>query len=212
MASYSYKLKDNSDLCHYKLASEKEFGVQCCLIRDANNCKDYSTHHYTLYQSMYESKQPGAAFLQVSTPGKAFDKFDQEKHKIVIPVKAYFKLLEFFISDWSLVLRRCESDYNDMKQGNGWISLTPSISFRGTADVIYKSILDSTNVADLELIITKRGDTLGKMNIMLAYTDEKLGSIHLPPAPFSRLAQELSHLVDLYEYKEIIATKKSRQS
>lgn len=209
MASYSYKLRENTALCHYKLASEKEFGVQCCIFKDSNSCKEFSSQYYLLYKTNFENKQLGAAFLQVSPPGKGFEKFDQEKYKIVISVKAYFKVLEFFVSEWFLVLKRSESDYNDLMNCKEWLSLTPSISFRGPADVIYKSIIDSTSTTDLDLVVTKRGDKSGKMNISLVYTDEKLGSIHLPPNTMIKLAQELSHLIAIYEYKEVVSTKKS---
>ena len=213
MASYSYKVKETTDLCHYILASEKDFGVQCIILRDANTCKECSPHYYSLFKTHFETaiKQSGAAFLQVSSPGKAFEKFDHEKYKLVLPARAYFKILEFFNSEWPLVQKRCESDYQDMKEKKEWISLTPSISFRGPADAIYKQTLDVTNSASLDLTVIKRCDT-GKTNITVAYSEGKLGTIHLPPGPMVELAQECAYISSLYDYKEAIITKRSRQS
>lgn len=209
--SYSYKLRENSDLCQYQLASEKEFGVQCCLFRDSKSCKEFSSHYYNLYRTHYETGLTTAAFITVAPPNKAFEKFDQEKYKIVIPARAYFKLLDFFLTEWPLVVKRCECDYNDMMERREWITLTPSISFRGPADVIYRQTIDATTAVNLDLVVTKRGDSTGKITVSLVYTEEKLGSINLPPFPMLQMAQEIGYLNDLYEYKETIIPKRSRQ-
>lgn len=212
MTSFSYRLRDNSDLCHYLLSCEKEFGVQCCLFRDSKKCKEFSSHYFNLFRTHYETGLSTAAFLQVAPPNKAFEKFDQEKYKIVIPVKAYYKVLDFFLTEWPLVVKRCECDYNDMMAGTEWITLTPSISFRGPADIIYRQTIDSTTAVNLDLVVTKRGDSTGKITVCLVYTEEKLGNINLPPFPMLQMAHEMKFLKDLYEYKETIIPKKSRQS
>jgi hypothetical protein len=203
MASYSYKLKEYSDLCHFIPPSEKEHGIQCVFLRNPNSVKDYSPLHYTAVKSLFENRSQlikEVAFLHITTPGKAFEKFDQEKYKLVIAAKA-----------WPLVQKRMESDYQDMKEKQEWIALSPSISFRGPADIIYKSTLDSTNTFALELVVTKRIDT-GKTNITLAYTDETLGSVSLPPAPMMHLAKENAFFSSVWDYKEAVITKRSRQS
>lgn len=202
-SSLTYKLREKTDLAHKIDAAEKEFGVLCTIIRNTNECKEFSPL-FNVFKTIYESQlSDGAAFLQVCPPARPFEKFDQEKYKIVIPIQAYFRLLDFFVHEWSLVLKRVEADYNDMKERKRWFVLTPSFSFRGYADVIYRLQLDSTNVADLDIVVTKHGDNAGKRNIRIVYTDERLGSISLPINPMLTLAKELPQLMDLYEYKEV---------
>ena len=199
----TYKLKEKADLAHKIDAAEKEFGVLCTIIRNASECKEFSTQ-FNVFKTVYESQlSDGAAFLQVCPPARPFERFDQEKYKIVIPIQAYFRLLDFFVHDWSLVLKRLEADYTDMKERKRWFVLTPSFSFRGMADIVYRLQLDSTNVADLDVVVTKHGDSSGKRNIRLVYTDERLGSISLPINPMITLSREYSQLMDLYEYKSM---------
>lgn len=215
MASYSYKVKDNADLCHYVHSSEKDYGVQCVILREATQIKDYSPQHYAGIKSLFENRPQGSSkevvFLHVASPGKVFEKFDQEKYKLVMTAKAYFRLLDFFKSEWQLVVKRIESDYQDIKAKKEWIQINPSVSFRGSADIIFKLPLDSTNTFALDMVVTKRFDT-GKTNIMLTYTDETLGSVHLPPFPMVHLAQDMAYLTSLFNYKDEVITKRSRQS
>lgn len=214
MASYSYKLKENTDLCHYVHASEKDYGIQCVIVRDYNLVKEHTIQHYSAIKSLFENRPQGSlkdiAFLHVASPGKAFDKFDAEKYKLVMTSKAYFNLLDFFHSEWSLVMKRMESDYQDIKTKKEWITLCPTMSFRGAADVVYEMPLDVTNTFALHLSVIKRVDT-GKTNITLAYTDDSLGSTHLPPGPMVHLAQDANYIAKLFDYKEPLATKRSRQ-
>jgi hypothetical protein len=214
MASYSYKIKENADLCQYIHSSEKDYGVQCVIMREANNIKEYSPHHYAGIKTLFESRPQDSvkevAFLHVAPPAKAFEKFDQEKYKLVLTAKAYLKVLEFFQSEWSLLFKRMESDIQNIKAKKEWITLNPNISFRGAADIIFMTPLDTTNTYALNLVVTKRIET-GKTNITLSYTDETLGSLHLPPAAMDYLAQDTAYLTKLLDYKEPVATKRSRQ-
>jgi hypothetical protein len=212
MASYSYKLKDSSDLRHFIMSSEKEYGVQCVILRD---CRDHTAQHSNMVKLLLDSRPQSSnkdvAFLQVCSPGKAFELFDHEKYKLILATKAYFKLLEFFQTEWPLVFKRIELDYQALKAKKDWISLNPSISFRGPADIVYRSPLDTTNTFVLDLVITKRIDN-GKTNITLMYTDENMGSLHLPPQAMVQLAQSYPALTSLYDYKDQASTKRSRQS
>ena len=110
MTSYSYKLKENTDLCHYFLASEKEYGVQCIILREKNKPNDITQKHLNVVKCLFENRishsPKDVAFIQVAPPAKAFEKFDAEKYKIIIVADAYFKLLQFFNSDWPLVRKR----------------------------------------------------------------------------------------------------------
>lgn len=150
-------------------------------------------------------------FLQVASPAKAFDHFDAEKYKIIVTADAYFKLLQFFQSEWQLVKKRLDSDHQDIKTNREWISISPTISFRGPADIVYQFVLDATNTFALNLVVTKSFDN-GKTNITLCYTDETMGSIHLPALALTEMAKDLPYLRSLYEYKEGLISKKSRQS
>jgi hypothetical protein len=204
MSSYSYKLKEKSDLCHYVMSSEKDYGVQAVILREN------SPHNVS--KVITEGKScKDVVYLHVASPGKAFECFEQEKHKLIIAPKAYFQLLQFFHSDWPLVFKRLEVDYQSLKARTDWIALDPAISFRGPADIVYKCTLESATTFALHLVITKRIDN-GKTNISLAYTDESMGSMHVPPGPMAHLAQTGDYLRSLYDYKEPVATKRSRQS
>jgi len=209
-----YKRQEDTDLCHFVHASEKDYGVQCVIVRDFGLVKEYTIQNYPCVKSVYENRPQGSlkdvAFMHVASPGKAFERFDQEKYKIVMTSKAYFNLLNFFHSEWSLVVKRIESDYQDIKSKKEWITLCPTMSFRGMADIVYKLPLDDTNSLALNLVVTKRVDN-GKTNIALTYTDETLGSIHLPPGPMVHLAQDKEYIVKVFDYKEPVVTKRSRQ-
>ena len=211
---YSYKPKEQVDLCHFNLASEKDYGVQCVILREAQDIKEYTAHHSTIVKSLYEGrpyKLKDVAFLQVASPGKAFGHFDQEKYKIALVPRAYFKVLEFFQTEWPLVSKHIEADHQGVKSKREWISAFPSITFRGRADVQFEVIVDTTDHLKLSIKVTKNPD-IGKSNISLVYSYETLGSIHLPPLAMVKMANDLAQLSTLYNYKEEVPAKKSRQS
>lgn len=215
MASYSYKLRSNTDLCHFCAPSDKDFGVQCLLLRENNNIRSVTVQYYNVAMQMYENRlgftPKDFVFIQVAAPNNSFQSFDAEKYKLIITASAYFKLLEFFSSEWAHVQKRFDSDYGDLKSNSEWISLNPGISFRGPADIYYKLPLDTTNTFSLDLAVTKRMDS-GKVTVSLNYTDPKLGCLALPIGPMLQLTQDYAYLKSLYDYKEPLATKKSRQS
>jgi hypothetical protein len=219
MGSFTYKLKENTDLCHFCLPSEKEFGIQSIILREQSNLRDITTVHYNLGRSIYENRlgfEPkDLALIQVTTPNKAFEGFDNEKYKIIIAAHAYFKLLEFYDKDWIMVQKRLISDFEDIKSNNEWISLNHSISFRGSADIYYRQTLDVAKTFELNLLASINIDT-GKTRVSLAYTNATMGSLTLPEAPMIRLAKDSTYLRSLYDYKEELpstpAIKKSRPS
>lgn len=219
MASFSYKPKELTDLCHFVSSSATDYGVQCTILREFNTVKEYTSQHFNIIKTLYEGRPAAAsqqcnkdvAFLHVSQPGKTFEKFDQEKYKLALVPKAYFKVLEFFQSEWPMVYNRIESDFLNIRGRKEWYNVTPSISFRGPADVQFTLIVDSTDHIELALKVTKSHD-LGKTNISLCYTDDTMGSIHLPPLTMVKMAQERAALSTLYYYKEPPSSKKSRQS
>ena len=213
MASYTFKLKENTDLCHFNLSSEKDFGVQCVILRDCNSQQDYTSQHANVVKALFEGRAKtlkDVAFLHVASPGKAFEKFDQEKYKLVLTGNAYLKLLEFFQSDWSLLQRRLDLDFQSIKTKKDWILMISSFKFKGPADIVYRLPLDTSNTLCLELVVTKRGDN-GKTNICLVYTDETLGILHLPPPTMVNLAKDLEFVKSHYDYKDGPSPKRGRQ-
>lgn len=213
MASYAIQPIENSDYCHYLLSSEKEHGVQCVIFRDGSKAKDYAGHYYSSIKTLCENRPlRDICFLHVTVPGKAFETFEKEKYKIVLLAKAYFKLLEFFQTEWLPLQNRMESDYQNIKSRKDWIKLTSFLSFQGEANIVYKLPLDVlTNSTTLDLIITKRGEN-GKTNISLIYSDESMGSLHLPLQPMLQFAQHLNYVSTVFSYKEPVSIKRSRQS
>lgn len=214
MATYIIQPKENSDYCHFVMASEKEHGLQCYIFRDSTKAKDFAGQQYSVVKTLWDNKPiKDICFLQVSPPGKPFELFDKEKYKIVLPAKAYFKLLDFFQTEWPSLQKRIESDFQNIKSRKDWIPLCSFLSFQGEASfILYKLPLDVTpNATGLELVILKRGDS-GKTNISLNYTDESLGSMHLPLQQMLQFAQHLHYVSSLFNYKEPAPVKRSRQS
>lgn len=205
MATYTYKVREGCDLRHSIPSAEKEYGVQCIIVRDVND------NASELLKTLCENRCKDVAFLHVAIPGKSFDSFDHEKYKLVLTPKAYFKLLEFFVTDYNLVMKRMDSDYLAIKGKKVWLTLQTETSIRGPADIVFTLPLDVTNTFALELIITRRVD-INKTNILLAYTDDAMGLVNLPPQPMMTLAQSHAYIQSLYNYKEGSAAKKSRQS
>lgn len=205
MATYTYKPREGCDLRHSIPSAEKEYGVQCIIARDIKE------HASDLIKIVCENRCKDVAFLHIAIPGKTFESFDHEKYKLVLTPKAYFKLLEFFVSDYNLVMKRMESDYLAIKGKKVWLTLQTETAIRGPADIVFTLPLDVTNTFALELIITRRVD-INKTNILLAYTDEAMGLVNLPPQPMMMLAASHAYLNSLYNYKEQPAAKKSRQS
>lgn len=95
MASYSFKLREKCDVCHFVLSTEKEYGVQCIFLKDLNLQRDYSVLSKNVVKMLHDATKD-AVFIQIASPGKAFEKFDLEKHKIILTTKAYLSLLDFF--------------------------------------------------------------------------------------------------------------------
>lgn len=211
---FFFNLRDKSDMCHFCLTSEKDYGVQVIILREKNP-NDITQKYLHIVKTIIDSKQntenKNIVFMQVAAPAKAFDHFDNEKYKLILSVEAYFNLLHFFQADWPMVKKRLDSDFQDIKSNRAWISLTPTISFRGPADVNYQTTLDTTNNYSLNLMVTKQYDS-GKTNITLGYTDDSLGSTHLPYTAMMALAKDLAYIKSLCEYKEGPPSKKSFQS
>lgn len=213
MASFSFQLRDTNDLCHFILASEKDYGAQCLFLSETSSTKDYTVHFVKILRQLNDGRaQPikDVAFLHVVPPGQSFNSYDNEKCKLALTTKAYFRMMDFFKSELPLVIKRMDADCLAMKQKNDWIKIFPDISFRGIADCVYKLPLDTTNTFVLDLVVFRRGDS-GKTNISLNYSDEKLGSVNLPPATMTNLANGVNNLTHLYNYKEPSPPKKTRQ-
>lgn len=214
MAGFSYKLREKTDLCHFSLPTEKDYGVQCIILKESNNIKDITAQHVDVAKALFEGRPQYSpkdlAFIHVAQPNQHFTSFDNEKFKIIITASAYFKMLEFFASDWSVVQTRFDSDFEDVKSKQEWIAIDPtSISFRGHADIMYRLPLDVGNTFALDLIAIKRMDT-GKSMLSLVYTDPMFGYTSLPPGPMVQLAKNWTYLKSLYE--EGMSVKKKRMS
>lgn len=209
---FAYKSRESCDVCQFVKSSEKEYGVQCIIIDEANNPKQYSSQHSNVIKTITSGKPyKCVAFLQVSSPGKAFDMFDNEKYKIVILASAYFRLLEFFHSEFTDTMARMDEESIIIKNKKEWILAEPGLSFRGLADIIATLPLDSGPTYSLELVITRRLD-INKTNIVLAYSDETMGIVNLPYLAMVQMARQHLAVVSLNNYKDIVPAKKPRQS
>lgn len=212
MATYTIQPQDNSAYCHFLLASEKEYGLQSLMFKDGTRAKEYAGSLHNIVKSVCENRPcKDVCFLHVAIPGKAFESFDKEKHKLVLLAKPYFKLLEFFANEWQPLVTRMEADHANIKARKDWIKLTSFLSFQGDANIIYKLPLDTLpNSVTLDLVCIKKGDS-GKTSITLSYSDESLGSISLPLPSMMHCSQQGNYVSGLYNYKEPVLSKRSRQ-
>ncbi len=243
--SYTYKLRDASQLLHSLPSSQNEYGVQCCMIREgpmsvedavksitsptsSTSKREYRalvtpsaspaphqefSAHTSLVKTLFDNKRRDVAYLRVCPPGKAFETYDKEKHKLAITIRAYLDLLRFFKSEYHLVCKRMEQDRKHMLDKTEWLPLLPTLSFKGGADIDYRLPLDQANAFDLELVIKKKFDATHK-TITLQYTDEKMGYIVLPGTVMEILSKDLPFITSFLdgEYKEGSSSKRSRQS
>lgn len=177
---------------------------------------EFSVHAH-IVRKLFEdrsgkSMRKDVAYLRVSPCGKAFESYDREKNRLVMTLSAYMELLKFFKSEYRLVCNRMDSDYKKMSERAEWISLCPSISFRGSADTTYSMVLDSSNTFCLMLIITHRFEH-NRRSIMLQYTDDTMGQLSLPGSVMEEMASNQHYLESLAvgEYKEAANSKRSRQ-
>lgn len=200
-------------------AAKKEYKA---LVTDSQSPAHISEYvcHNNIFKIVFEDRPGGnkvrkdMVYLQVSPPGKAFEPYEKEKHKLAITLSAYIELLKFFKSDFRLLDNRMESDYKRMNNLKECLPLKQNFSFRGKADIEYKQCLDQSNNFNLDLVITKSGDQ-GRKNISLQYTDKSMGRLTLPPTVMEEMGKDLPHLLNFleegFEYKEPPSLKRQRQ-
>lgn len=210
---YSYTLSDLNDVCHYVMPSEKEYGIQNYIVRNAGaELEDQFKVHANLVKELFPENAPrDVVFMQVAGPGKAFEQYDKVKCKLPITLKAYIKLLKFFETEYPRVLSRSDADSQIMTAGVKWLSLSPSITFRKPADICFKKTLERGVHQNLELFYEKRHLT-GKRCVTLKYTNQDLGILFVPPPAMTLLAKEVDIINNLQDYIGVSMPKKSRQS
>ena len=209
---FSYPSRDVFDVCQFVPSSEKEFGVQCHILKETKSPKEYTTQHVSVVKTITSGKpNKDVVFMHVSLPGKTFDVFDNEKFKIVIPLRAYFKLLEFFKNDFDATIKRMEEEATGLMKQKEWILIEPGLSYRGLADIVATLELDSGSSYTLSLIITRRLD-IHKTTIVLAYSNETMGLLSLPHNAFLQMMKQIPKVATYCNYKEAVPAKKSRQS
>lgn len=182
--------------------------------------KEFACHSGTV-KLLFEDRPGGnnnkrdMAYVCVSAPGKSFDSYEKETHKIAMTVPAYLELLKFFKTEFRLVDNHIESDYKKMTEKKDCLTLQKNISFKGKADIEFRQCLDQSNAFNLDLIITKFSSN-GKKTVTLQYTDKAMGRLTIPALVMEEMGQDLpsivSYLEEGFEYKESPVSKKQRQS
>lgn len=212
MASYNYELSEPWKLCHVQGANENEYGVRVYLIKDcggglpAEFAKDMST-----IEKLFKDRPTfpkDAAFLQISAPAHAFSAYADETTTFVLPVGAYLKLLEFFRTDFSLLMKRFDSDAKRLSEEKDWVRLTPTIQTSTVANICYKNTLDICNSFILELVAV-RNLSKNLTQITLKYNDETMGRITLPASTLVNMAKDRPVLTSLLDYKDGTSRKRS---
>jgi hypothetical protein len=109
-------------------------------------------------------------------------------------------------------MNRIEEESMILKNKKEWILAEPGLSFQGgLADIVVTLQLDAGTSYTLDLIITRRLD-INKTNILLAYSNEAMGLVNLPPTTLVHMAKRHSAVTSYANYKEPVPAKKSRQS
>lgn len=210
---YSYSLTEVNDVCHFVLPNEKEYGMKNTIFRNvpAELPEPFKSQTHLVNKLFIENEPRDVVFMQVTCPGKAFDSFDREKYKLAITLRAYNELLNFFATDYPLVYKRIEGDTHAMLNGSKWLTMSPSISFCGAADICFKKTLEKTIHHDLDIFVERRHE-LGKRCVTLRYTNPDLGLLYVHPPVLMQLAQERGLISNLQTYKGVPTPKRSRQS
>lgn len=210
--NYSYTLSETNGVCHFLLSNEKEYGMQSTIFRNVQTLPEqYTVHAPLLDQLFYDKEARDVVFLQVASPGKAFETYDKEKYKLPITLKAYKELLYFFSIEYPMVVSRFDGDQHIMMAGKQWLSISPTISFCGPADITYRKVLDKNVSFDLELILVRRVE-LNRTSVILKYTKDDMGMLYIHPPALQSLAKDRSYISSLTTYKGGSTPKRSRQS
>lgn len=210
---YAYTLTELNDVCHFVLPNEQEYGMKNTILRNApiELPEPFKSSTHLVNKLFIENEPRDVVFMQVTCPGKAFEAFDKEKYKLAITLRAYIELLNFFATDYPLVLKRIEGDTHCMLSGRQWLTMSPSITFRGPADICFKKTLEKTIHQDLDIYVERRQE-VGKRCVTLRYTNPDLGILYVHPSVLMQLAQERGMITNLLAYKGIPTPKRSRQS
>lgn len=211
--SYLYTLSDLNDVCHFVMPNEKEYGMQNTIFRNAPiELEDQFKIHTNVVKKLFVENAPrDVVFMQVSFPGKAFELYDKEKNKLPITLKAYIELLKFFANDYERILSRSEGDSHVMTGHKKWLSLSPTISFRGPADICFKKTLERGIHQDLDLYFEKK-QGIGRRSVTLRYSNSDMGILYIHPPAIMHLAKDLDTISGLQNYIGAPMPKKSRQS
>lgn len=212
MASYTYELGDSWKICHMNGATENDYGIKVFLIKDCGSgmppefVKDMETVNKLFNERPTFPKD--AAFIQVCLPAQTFTTYSEEAMTFVMPVTAYLKLLEFFRTDFPLLMKRLDSDAKRLSEPNEWVRLSPTIHTSTVSNICYKNTLDVCNNFLLDLIVV-RNLSKNMTQIKLKYSDETMGSITLPAATMINLSKDRPTLTSLLDYKEGNSRKRS---
>ena len=212
-SSYSYTLSDLNDVCHFVQPNEKEFGMQNTILRnvDVEVAAPFKSQSRLVNKLFAEDEPRDVVFMQLTAPGKAFETYEKEKNKLAISLKAYCELLNFFASDYALLKSRMDGDIHIMSQGQQWLSMMPSMTFRNPANICFRKTLVKNIHYTLDLYIECRAG-VGKKTATLRYSNEDLGILYINPQVLVHLAKDRTIISGLQTYKGGPLAKKSRQS
>jgi hypothetical protein len=173
--------------------------------------ESYAIHANIVERLFTENEPRDVAFLQIASPGKKFEVYNKEKFKMPIPLKAYVELLNFFATDYERVKSKIDADGHVMSVGKEWLSLKPSMSFLGPADITFRKTLANHANYTLELFIVRRHE-VGKISTTLRYSVEDMGMMYIHPPGMLYLSHDREDVTALQHYKGEPIAKKSRQS
>lgn len=215
--SYSYELSEKKCVLFNVLgATETDFGVKASIFKNVANAipLPYIKHAHVIEKLFTDRADypSDVVFIQVSSPGHAFQAYDSEPCTITITLNAYFRLLEFVRNDLKKVVGKLESDCNLLTQKKDCIYITPTICSDSIEHVVYDHPLDVFGENKLHFLV-KRSVATKETLFLLKYSEDSLGQLALPIKPIYSLSDDrvtLMKLLNYKDYKDKTAKKRSR--
>lgn len=212
MSSYTFELSEPSKLCHVWGATEHEHGVLVHLYKDISSGlpASFAKSAHTVDQLFAERPTfpKDVALLQISQPATVFTTYNEESQTFAMTIAAYLKVLEFFRSDFHLVMKRMDSDVARLKDQVEWVTLTPTIQTTTVLNIVYKNTVDVCNNFNLELIVLRSIET-NRTQTLLKYSDDTMGSVVLPYLTMINTCKDRPVLTNLLDYKDNGSRKRS---
>jgi len=203
---------DEGSLVHHFIpGKEKEQGVQATIFRDVG--RNPLTEEYQSYMrqvdKLYDSKSEvpkDVVFFQISQTGKPFERFDNEKAKLVMSYVAYVQLLLFYRNDYEKAVARIQAERKKFDNPLQRFLVHPEVSISGPVNCLWKINIDCRKDLELSLTVDYVAKTKAKSVYLKYNTDEY--ALYLPHAPMVKLAESMDKMLSTIQTRECASPSK----